>query len=103
MEYPSTESKQKGMTNVKDFIEKEDHILVTKKEYFNGCEASNIVYLNSNWYGVRNGLMRGVKNVVYVLLNRCVWIQHGMREENRFQQQKSTQISKHALEKLRKL
>ena len=31
MEYPSTESKQKGMTNVKDFIEKENHILIPKK------------------------------------------------------------------------
>ena len=85
LEYPSTESKQKGTTNVKDFIEKEGRILVTKKEYFNGCEASNIVYLNSNWYGVRNALMRGVKNVVYVRLNDCIWIQSGMKQDKRFE------------------
>merc|ERR1712198_754351 len=66
IEYPSNEGKQKDIQNIKDFIEKDDHILVTRNDYFNGCEASNIVYLNSYNYGIRNSLMRGVKNLILV-------------------------------------
>ena len=66
IEYPSNEGKKKDIQNIKDFIEKDDHILFTKQDYFNGCEASNIVFLNYEYGGIRNSLMRGVKNVILV-------------------------------------
>merc|ERR1712133_314598 len=66
IEYPSNEGKQKDIQNIKDFIEKDDHILVTRNDYFNGCEASNIIYLNSYLSGIRNSLMRGVKKLILV-------------------------------------
>ena len=67
VEYPaSNQDKQKGVANVKDFIEKENHVLFTKNRYFNGCEASNIIYLNWGGVGVRNSLLRAVKNIICV-------------------------------------
>merc|ERR1712133_108081 len=66
IEYPSNEGKKKDIQNIKDFIEKDDHILVTRNDYFNGCEASSIVYLNYYGDGIRNSLMRGVKNLILV-------------------------------------
>merc|ERR1712198_661091 len=57
IEYPSNEGKQKDIKNIKDFIEKDDHILFTRNDYFNGCEASNIVFLSSFSPGIRNSLM----------------------------------------------
>ena len=44
--YPSEKSEQEGILNVKNLVEKKDHILVTKSHYFNGCEAANIIFLN---------------------------------------------------------
>merc|ERR1712133_85320 len=66
IEYPSNEGKKKDIQNIKNFIEKDDHILVTRNDYFNGCEASSIVYLNYYGDGIRNSLMRGVKNLILV-------------------------------------
>ena len=87
IEYPSNEGKQKNIQNIKDFIEKDDHILVTKTDYFNGCEASNIVIFNRNRTGgVRNSLMRGVKNVILVDVGEAgnnAKIS-GMKEDKRF-------------------
>ena len=54
-----------------------------KREYFNGCEASNIVYLNLSDIGIRNSLMRGVKNLILVDVDNNVDIS-GMKEDNTF-------------------
>ena len=83
IEYPSNEGKQKDIQNIKDFIEKDDHILFTKQDYFNGCEASNIVYLNRAFNGIRNSLMRGVKNLILVDVDGLTKIS-GMKEDNRY-------------------
>ena len=66
--YPSPEGKEQGRANVKRFIENNNHILVTEDRYFNGCEASNIIYLNILGNGVRNALLRGVENVICIQL-----------------------------------
>ena len=84
IEYPSNEGKKKDIQNIKDFIEKDDHILVTRDDYFNGCEASSIVYLSYGYSsGIRNGLMRGVKNSILVDVNGRAKIS-GMKEDKRF-------------------
>jgi len=83
IEYPSNEGKKKDIQNIKDFIEKDDHILFTRNDYFNGCEASNIIYLNSSFSGIRNSLMRGVKNLILVEVDVISKIS-GMKEDNRF-------------------
>ena len=83
IEYPSNEGRQKIIQNIKDFIEKEDHILFTKTDYFNGCEASNIVYLSHSGGGIRNSLMRGVKNLMLVDVDSGAVIS-GMKEDKRF-------------------
>ena len=83
IEYPSNHGKQKDISNIKDFIEKDDHILFTKRNYFNGCETSNVIYLNWSSNGQRNVLMRSVKNVILVDVDSRVKID-GMKEDNRF-------------------
>ena len=83
VEYPSNQGKKKDIQNIKDFIEKDDHILFTKKKYFDGCEASNVVTLNNDVEGIRNGLLRAVKNVVLVEVDGCTKIS-GMKEDRRF-------------------
>ena len=90
IEYPSNQGKQKDISNIKDFIEKDDHILFTERDYFNGCEASNIIYLNHshkgfspNLIGYRNTLMRAVQNVILVNLGEFTNIT-GMKEDYRF-------------------
>ena len=85
VEYPSRQDKQKGIQNIKDFIEKDNHILVTKKEYFNGCEASKVLLLTWGGYGVRNSIMRSVKNLMCVQIGRSGEAKiHEMKEDNRF-------------------
>ena len=86
--YPpaSHQDKQKGISNVKDFIEKDNHILVTEARYFNGCEASNIIFLTRGLSGgVRNSLLRGVKNIICVDVGGWIKVE-GMKEDNRFYQ-----------------
>ena len=61
IEYPSKQNKQKGFQNIKAFIEKDNHILVTRNRYFNGCEASKVLFLTTGIDGARNSLMRSVK------------------------------------------
>ena len=82
IEYPSNEGKQKDIANIKDFIEQDDHILVTHRKYFNGCEASKVIFLNSDSDGVRNSLMRGVKNVICIQVGIATI--SGMKEDLRF-------------------
>ena len=74
---------QKDIKNVKDFIEKDDHILFTKRDYFNGCEASDIVFLSGSREAHRNSLMRGVKNVILVDVAHVAKVS-GMKEDKKF-------------------
>ena len=83
VEYPSGQGRQKDIANIKDFIEMNDHILVTESRYFNGCEAFNIILLNYFGEGVRNSLMRGVKHVICVQVSNNVAF-YGMKEDKRF-------------------
>ena len=72
--YPSNKGKEKGNANIKEFCEKANHILVTKSKYFNGCEASNLIYTINSLDGdgiARNTLMRGVQNVVIIDVCAC--------------------------------
>merc|ERR1712136_60316 len=83
IEYPSNEGKKKDIQNIKDFIEKDGHILVTRNDYFNGCEASNIVFFNYVDRGLRSSLMRGVKNLILVDVGDNGEIS-GMKQDDRF-------------------
>ena len=83
VEYPSREDKQKGIQNIKDFIEKDNHILVTEAKYFNGCEASKVLFLAYYGKGVRNALLRSVKNLLCVEVGGLTTI-NGMKEDRRF-------------------
>ena len=84
VEYPpSNQDKQKGISSVKDFIEKDNHILVTKNRYFNGCEAANIIFLTYGRPGVRNSLLRGVQNIICVQVGEWHAIIEGMKEDKR--------------------
>ena len=83
IEYPSNKGKKKDLSNIKDFVEKDDHILFTKRNYFNGCESSKIIYLNYGAAGQRNVLMRGVKDVILVEVGEFAEIR-GMKKDIRF-------------------
>ena len=85
--YPSEKSEQEGILNVKDFVEKNDHILVTKGHYFNGCEAANIIFLTSSFGGLRNCILRGVQNIICVQFTGSAFGDakiRGMKEDKRF-------------------
>ena len=85
--YPSKKCEQEGISNVKDFVEKNDHILVTKSHYFDGCEAANVIFLTISGLGIRNCILRGVQNVICVRLEIKDWLKaeiRGMKEDNRF-------------------
>ena len=85
--YPSEQSKEEGILNVKQFVEKNHHILVTQNRYFNGCESPNVVYINCEEAGLRNSALRGVQNFI------CIQLQtqyghgvkiNGVKEDNTF-------------------
>lgn len=83
--YPSAKSEQKGILNIKDFVEKNDHILVTHSRYFNGCEAANIILLTYGTQGLRNSILRGVQNIICVQLTGSLDAAiSGMKEDKRF-------------------
>ena len=90
-EYPSSQDpllrqlvgKRKDISKLKDFIEKDNHVLCTRRDYFNGCESSNIIFLSSKYDGHRNGMMRGVENVIMVQVADSAIIS-GMKEDLRF-------------------
>ena len=89
--HPSNQGSEKDFSNIKDFIEKDDHVLFTKRDYFNGCEASNVIYVNRNYRGgQRNVLMRGVKNVIMVEVGDGPNIS-GMKEDLRFYELRNIQ------------
>lgn len=83
--YPSKQDKEEGISNVKDFVEKDDHILVTEVQYFNGCEAPNIIFLSCSRAGLRNCFLRGVQNVITIQLtdNQDAELK-GMKVDDRF-------------------
>ena len=83
VEYPSKHNKQKGQQNIRDFIEKDNHILLTEDRFFNGCEASKVLFLIWSSHGVRNSLMRGVKNLICVDIGGYAKID-GVKKDNRF-------------------
>ena len=84
--YPSKQSKKDGITKVKQFVEENDNILVTKNQYFNGCESANVIFLiHGSGDGPRNSVLRGVQNII------CVQLTYGsdpkikgMKEDDRF-------------------
>ena len=85
--YPAMQTQDEGITNIKDFVEMNGHILVTKSHYFNGCEAANIIFLTFGNSGMRNCILRGVQNVICVRLEIKDWLKaeiRGMKEDNRF-------------------
>ena len=90
VEYPSSQGKQKDISNLKAFIEQDDHILFTKADYFNGCEASNIIYLNNHSAGHRNCLMRAVENVFCIQVNSLGQIL-GMKEDLTFYEESDSE------------
>ena len=82
--YPSYKSKKEDIENVKIFVEKTDHILATKHDYFDGCEAPNIIYLSYIFgIGIRNYLLRGVENLICVQLDDNFELK-GIKEDRRF-------------------
>ena len=86
--YPSKQSKEDGISSLKQFVEKSNYILVTQKDYFNGCESANIIFLSSSFGDVRNSALRGVQNTICIQLCNGGSINdvkfHGMKEDNRF-------------------
>ena len=86
--YPSKQSKTDGIINVRNFIEKKDHILVTKKNYFNGCECTNVIFLTSSIGGdIRNTILRGVQNIIGIQFTDGKGMEakiNGMKEDTRF-------------------
>ena len=66
--YPCGGEKEKEKQIIKDFSEKPNHILVTPYNYFNGCEAVNVIFVHndSNLDGLRNQMLRGCENFVLV-------------------------------------
>ena len=84
--YPDRQCREEGISNVKMFVEKSDLILVTKYKYFNGCECANVVILTSgNAGGIRNGVLRGVQNLICVqLIYGMEAAMNGMKEDNIF-------------------
>ena len=84
--YPNKQCKEEGTSNVKQFVEKSCHILVTQYGYFNGCECANVMILTAgNAGGVRNCVLRGVQNLICVqLIHGHGLTMKGMKEDNRF-------------------
>ena len=84
--FPTKQSEEEGMSAVKHFVEKSEHILVTKNHYFNGCECANVIYLTCCNESLRNSVLRGVQNIICVQLtgNDNEAIINGMKEDNRF-------------------
>ena len=77
--YPSIVSETKSICVIKDFIEKDNQILVTEDHYFNGCESPNVIYLYSGGRGkagLRNCLLRGVQNLI------CIQDWNGYQDAN---------------------
>ena len=83
VKYPSKQGNQKGLQNIKSFVEKDNHILVTKDKYFTGCEASQVLFLTGYSECLRNSLMRSVKNLICVQVGDYPKI-NGMKEFKRF-------------------
>ena len=66
--------RQRELLSIKDFIEKQNHILITHIKYFKGCEASNVIFLNWTYQGVRDGILRAVKNLICIQPERGITI-----------------------------
>ena len=70
--YPSSKNKQQNRSVIKNFVENDSHILVTRDKYFNGAEASNVICINSHdsLYAEGgnkiNSLMRAVEQLTFI-------------------------------------
>lgn len=86
--HPSKQSKKEGISNVKQFLEKCNHILATKTQYFNDCESANVIFLNEtgSGAGLRNSILRGVENIICIEVSDDDFPEEieGMKEDNRF-------------------
>ena len=83
--YPSKQRKEDGVSNIKQFVEENDHILVTRNKYFNGCECPNVIFIASANEGLRNNVLRCVQNIICIQLTVFdVAKVNGMKEDNRF-------------------
>ena len=83
--YPSKQSQEEGISNVKQFVEKSGYILVTEGKYFNGCESANVIFLTATEQGIRNSVLRGVQNILCVqLTGGQEGTIIGMKEDKRF-------------------
>ena len=84
--YPSScGSKKQSIDNVISFSEQNNHILVTESKYFDGCEASNLIFVS--WFpdGVRNNVMRAVQNLICIQLLGVMDAEiKGMKKDNTF-------------------
>ena len=84
LEYPSKKGgKKQSVQNVHQFAQQKNHILVTNRKYFNGCEASNVLYLSYGDYGIRNCSMRAVQNLITINVDGRAEIK-GMKVDNTF-------------------
>ena len=110
--YPSPKNKQHGRSNLQTFIENDNQILVTRDKYFNGSEASNVIYITTRGSslsirgitgsiggilkeqfvgnmksGTRSSFMRAVEHLVIVNVIKGSADQaifNGLKEDNRF-------------------
>ena len=87
--YPSScGSKKQSIDNVISFSEQNNHLLVAEKKYFDGCEASNVIYLISGDNGgIRNSFMRAVQNLICIQVLQSTSIAadlKGMKEDSTF-------------------
>lgn len=90
LSYPYPGNNPEGIKNFQDFCEKKNHLLVTQVNYFNGCEAPNVIYLSEGGFGIRNAMLRAVERLVCVLrlLPNDTFVSiSGVKEDNSFYQE----------------
>ena len=84
--YPPKHSKEDGTLNIKQFVEKSNHILVTRDLYFNGCECANVIFLTDWFKGIRNSILRGVQNILCIQVTDVGYEarMNGVKKDDRF-------------------
>ena len=76
---------KESISHIHDFVQNNCHILVTKNHYFNGCEASNVIFVTVHPESVRNSLLRGVQETICIqILYSAEPKIYGMKEDDRF-------------------
>ena len=89
--YPSPKNKQKSRRDIKNFVEKGNHILVTRDKFFRGSEASNVLHIITKLLlytqgNVRSSFMRAVEElfVIQVITGSEDDEFNGLKEDNTF-------------------